>query len=73
MLSTLLVSGIRLFIVYRQEFLGPADPLFRAFSGRLEFTVQCHRFNKDSFSSGARGGRGVRRLEEHAALVRQWT
>ena len=27
---------------------GPVDPSFRALSGRLEFTVRRHKFNKDS-------------------------
>ena len=27
--------------------LGPADPLFRALSGSLKFTVRHHKFNKD--------------------------
>ena len=31
--------------------LGPADPSFRALSGRLKFTVRRHRCNKDSPSS----------------------
>jgi len=29
---------------------GPVDPSFRAFSGRLKFTVRRHKFNKDSLS-----------------------
>ena len=28
----------------------PLDPLFRALSGRLKFTVRRHEFSKDSFS-----------------------
>ena len=32
--------------------LGPVDPSFRALSGRLEFTVRRHKFNKDSLVSG---------------------
>jgi len=39
------------YIVYRQVFLGPVDPSFRALSGRLKFTVRRHKFNKDSFST----------------------
>ena len=35
----------------RRSLLGPADPSFRALSGRLEFTVQCHTFNNDSLST----------------------
>ena len=31
--------------------LGPVDSSFRAFSGRLKFTVRRHKFNKDSLSS----------------------
>ena len=31
---------------------GPAVPSFQAPSGRLEFTVRCHKFNKDSLSEG---------------------
>jgi len=30
---------------------GPVDPSFRALSGRLEFTVLRHKFNKDSLPS----------------------
>ena len=32
---------------------GPVDPSFRALSGRLKFTVQRQKFNKDSLSSDA--------------------
>ena len=32
----------------RRSLLGPADPSFRALSGRLEFTVRRHKFDKDS-------------------------
>jgi len=32
--------------------LGPVDPSFRALSGRLEFTVRRHKFNKDSLRYG---------------------
>jgi len=32
------------------SFLGPVDPSFRALSGRLEFTVQRHQFNKESLN-----------------------
>ena len=40
----------RFYIVYRQSPLGPVDPSFRALSGRLNFTVRQHKFNKDSLS-----------------------
>jgi len=30
--------------------LGPVDPAFRAFYGRLKFTVRRHKVNKDSLS-----------------------
>jgi hypothetical protein len=32
-------------IVYRQGPLGPADPSFRALSGRLKFTVRRHKLD----------------------------
>ena len=32
--------------------LGPADPSFRALSGRLKLTVRHHKFNKDSLCGG---------------------
>jgi len=35
-------------MVHRQRPLGPVDPSFRALSGRLEFAVRRHKFNKDS-------------------------
>ena len=31
----------------RQSPLGPVDPSFRALSGRVEFLVRRHKFNKD--------------------------
>jgi len=34
--------------------VGPVDPSFRALSGRLEFTVRRHKFNKDSLVRGWR-------------------
>ena len=40
----------RLYIVYLRSPLVPVDPSFRALSGRLKFTVRCHKFNKDSLS-----------------------
>jgi len=33
--------------------LGAVVPSFRALSGRLKFTVQRHKFNKDSLSSAS--------------------
>ena len=36
--------------------LGPVDPLFRALSGRLKFTVRRHKLNNDSFSWAGGGG-----------------
>ena len=48
-------------IVYRQSPLGPVDPSFRALSGRLQFTVRRHKFNKYSLLRSAKGtwrGRG---------------
>ena len=38
---------------------GPVDASFRALSGRLQFTVRHHKFNKDPLSLS---GRGQRRL-----------
>ena len=42
--------------------LGPADPSFRALSGRLKLTVRRHNFKTDSLSvyrAGAEGGARV--------------
>ena len=44
-----LVRGCRDLLV-SSSLLGPVDPSFRALSGRLEFTVRRHKFNKDSLS-----------------------
>ena len=49
-LSGLFVAYDRFFIVHRQSPLGPVDPSFRALSGRLQFMVRRHEFNKDSLS-----------------------
>ena len=35
---------------------GPADPPFRALSGRFTFTVRRHNFNTNSLPSGQRVG-----------------
>ena len=35
--------------------LGPVDPSFRAFSGRLKFTVRRHKFKKDCLSGADQG------------------
>jgi len=41
-------------VVHRvsSSLFGPVDPSFRVLSGRLEFTVQRHKFNTDSLSVG---------------------
>ena len=39
---------------------GPENLSFRALSERLEFTVRCHSFNKDSLSLCGRAAVGVR-------------
>ena len=44
-------SQSQLFIVHRQSPLGPVDPSFRALSGRVEFLVRRHKFNKDCLLS----------------------
>ena len=45
--------------------LGPADPSFRALSGRLEFTVRRQKFNKDSlFKPPGRCGANVAHVRE---------
>ena len=33
---------------HNTKFVGPVDLSFRALSGRLQFTVRLHKFNKDS-------------------------
>ena len=38
------------FYPFPSSFSGPVDPLLRALSGRLEFTVRRHKFDKDSRS-----------------------
>jgi hypothetical protein len=52
-LSSLFVAYDRFFIVHRQSPLGPVDPSFRALSGRVEFLVRRHKFNKDNLSFGS--------------------
>ena len=51
-LSYSLFVGYRFYIVYRQSPLGPADPSFRALSGRLKFTFRRHKFNEDYLFRG---------------------
>ena len=52
-LSSLFVAYDRFFIVHRQSPLVPVDPSFRALSGRVEFMVRRHKFNKDNLSSSS--------------------
>jgi len=40
-------------------YLGPVDPSFGALYGRLKFTVQRHKFNKDSISRAVDPGLGL--------------
>ena len=39
-----LFVAYRFYMVYRQVFLGPVDPSFRALSGRLKRTIRRHKF-----------------------------
>jgi len=47
------VSSPRIKVAHRvsSSLLGPVVPSLRALSGRFDFTVRRHKFNKDSLSS----------------------
>ena len=44
----LIHAAYALYTVYRQSSIGPVDPLLRALSGRLRFTVRRHTLNEYS-------------------------